>query len=204
MTRPVLSRTLTAAVAAAALLAVACGQGAGSATVPGDRRAELIDAPPSLAVQPASVPAAAPASLADAPAAPVPAAAPEPGAKGESFTGSREETARFIGYYGSIRLTPEQERVKVEALTAIPAPCCSNNSLATCCCPCNLAKAAWGLSAWLITEKGSGPEEVRQAARDWLAAAAPDGFSGDACYRGGCARPIHQNGCGGMDDRQVL
>jgi hypothetical protein len=45
---------------------------------------------------------------------------------------------------------------------------------------------------------------VRQAARDWLAAAAPDGFSGDACYRGGCARPIHQNGCGGMDDRQVL
>jgi hypothetical protein len=204
MTRPVLSRILTAAIVAAALLAAACGQGAGSETVPGDRRAQLIDASPSQATRPASAPAAVPARLAEAPAAPVPAAAPAPGATGESFTGSREETARFIAYYGSIRLTPEQERVKVEALAAIPAPCCSNNSLATCCCPCNLAKAAWGLSAWLITEKGSGAGEVRQAAREWLAAAAPDGFSGDACYRGGCARPIHQDGCGGMDDRQVL
>jgi hypothetical protein len=66
-----------------------------------------------------------------------------------------------------------------------------------------MAKAAWGLSAWLITEKGAGVEEVRQAARDWLAAAAPDGFTGDACYSGGCARPMHQNGCGGMG-QQVL
>ena len=131
-----------------------------------------------------------------------PAAAAE---KGElAFLGTREETERFIGYYQSIRLTPEQERVKVQALSTIPAPCCAENPLATCCCPCNMAKAAWGLSAWLITEKGYGVEQLTQAAKDWLAATNPDGFSGDACHKGGCARPIHKNGCGGMNDTQVL
>jgi hypothetical protein len=45
---------------------------------------------------------------------------------------------------------------------------------------------------------------VEQAAKDWLAAANPDGFTGNACYTGGCARAIRHNGCGGMDDRHVL
>jgi hypothetical protein len=120
------------------------------------------------------------------------------------FSGTRDETKRFIEYYQSIRLTPEQEQVKVEALASIPAPCCSENPLATCCCPCNMAKAAWGLSAWLISEKSYGVVQVRQAARDWLAAANPGGFSGDACANGGCTRPIRENGCGGMDHEQVL
>jgi len=121
-----------------------------------------------------------------------------------AFTGTREETERFIEYFRSIALTPEQERIKVEALTAIPAPCCAENPLATCCCPCNMAKAAWGLSAWLITEKGFGVEQIREATRAWLAAANPDGFSGDACYRGGCARAMRHNGCGGMNESEVL
>ncbi len=121
-----------------------------------------------------------------------------------AFTGTREETARFIEYFRSIPLTPEQERIKVEALTAIPAPCCAENPLATCCCPCNMAKAAWGLSAWLITEKGFGVEQIREATRTWLAAANPDGFSGDACHRGGCARSMRHDGCGGMNEGEVL
>jgi hypothetical protein len=124
---------------------------------------------------------------------------------GVTFTGTREETARLIAHYHAIELSPEQERLKTEALEAIPAPCCDDNSLATCCCPCNLAKASWGLAAWLITEQGYGAEEIRQATRDWLAAANPNGFAGNACYTpGGCARPMHQDGCGGMDDRRVL
>jgi hypothetical protein len=121
-----------------------------------------------------------------------------------AFTGTREETERLIRHYQTIQLTPEQERVKVAALATIPAPCCDDNPLATCCCPCNMAKAAWGMAAWLITERQYGVEQVRQAALDWLAAANPGGFTGDACYKGGCGRPIHQNGCGGMNDRQVL
>lgn len=120
------------------------------------------------------------------------------------FTGTREETERFIAFYKRYALTPEQERIKVEALSTIPAPCCSDNPLATCCCPCNMAKAAWGLSAWLIVEKGFGVEQVRGAAEGWLAAANPGGFSGDTCTTGGCSRSIHQNGCGGMNDQMVL
>lgn len=120
------------------------------------------------------------------------------------FTGTREETTRFIEYYRTIALTPEQERVKVAALSAIPAPCCAENPLSTCCCPCNMAKAAWGLSAWLITEKGFGVEQLQEATRAWLAAANPDGFSGDACHRGGCSRAMSHNGCGGMNESQVL
>jgi hypothetical protein len=60
------------------------------------------------------------------------------------------------------------------------------------------------LSAWLITEKGFGAEQVRVATRAWLAAANPGGFSGDACHSGGCARKISQNGCGGMNEAEVL
>ena len=121
-----------------------------------------------------------------------------------TFTGTRAETETFIRYYKTIHLTPQQERVKIQALSALRAPCCSENPLSTCCCPCNMAKAAWGLSAWLITEKGYGVEQVREAARSWLAASNPHGFTGNACHAGGCARPIHQDGCGGMDDSQVL
>jgi hypothetical protein len=122
-----------------------------------------------------------------------------------AFTGTREETERLIRYYRTIRLTPGQEHIKVEALAAIPAPCCDDNPLATCCCPCNMAKAAWGLAAWLIVDHEQGVEGVRQATLDWLSAANPGGFAGNACYTpGGCARPIHRDGCGGMDERRVL
>ena len=38
-----------------------------------------------------------------------------------------------------IELTPEQELIKKKALSKIPAPCCSDNSAYTCCCPCNMA-----------------------------------------------------------------
>ena len=58
--------------------------------------------------------------------------------------------------------------------------------------------------AWLISEKSYDVGQVRQAAKDWLAAANPGGFSGDACSNGGCGRPIRENGCGGMDQGKVL
>lgn len=109
------------------------------------------------------------------------------------------QTKEFIGYDDSIELTPEQEAVRVEALSALPAPCCSDNSAATCCCPCNMAKSTWGLAKYLITEKGATVEQVRQAAQDWHRFINPDGFSGDVCYTGGCNRAFKDNGCGGMN-----
>jgi hypothetical protein len=62
------------------------------------------------------------------------------------FIDVKEQTKEFIAYSDSIQLTPEQELVKQEALSRIPAPCCSDNSAYTCCCPCNMAKSWWGLS----------------------------------------------------------
>lgn len=117
---------------------------------------------------------------------------------------ARAHAAGFIADYRSMQLTAEQERTKIRALEAIPAPCCDDNSIATCCCPCNLAKAVWGLSARLIVEEGAGVEEVRSNVRGWLHAVNEQGWSGDACYRGRCDRPFHVDGCGGMDDRMVF
>lgn len=114
------------------------------------------------------------------------------------FTDVPEQSKQFIEWERSIQLTPEQEAVKKEALEAIPAPCCSDNTAYTCCCPCNMSKTTWGLSNWLIAEKGASAEQVRAKAEEWIAAINPDGFSGDVCYTGGCGRPMHQNGCGGM------
>lgn len=114
------------------------------------------------------------------------------------------QTEELIGYDDSIELTPAQEAIRVEALSAIPAPCCSDNSAATCCCPCNMAKATWGLSKYLITEKDAGVEEVRQAAQDWFRFINPAGFSGDVCYTGGCNRAFKDNGCGGMNKNHPI
>lgn len=126
-------------------------------------------------------------------------------AGGVTFEDVPTQTRQFIAWDDSIRLTPEQEAIRVEALAAIPAPCCSDNSAATCCCPCNMAKSVWGLSKHLITEKGAGVEEVRQAAQDWFRFINPDGFSGDVCYTaGGCNRAFHANGCGGMNKRHPV
>ena len=124
---------------------------------------------------------------------------------GITFQDVPTQTKQFIAWNESIQLTPAQEAIRVEALSAIPAPCCSDNSAATCCCPCNMAKSVWGLSKHLITEKGAGVTEVRKAAQDWFTFINPKGFSGDVCYIGGCGRAFHENGCGGMrHDRPVF
>ena len=120
------------------------------------------------------------------------------------FTDVVAQTSEFMGYYETIELTAEQELVKRQALSAIPAPCCSDNSAYTCCCPCNMAKTWWGLSHHLIADEGYGAEEVRAAVEGWIDFINPQGFSGDACYKGGCGRPFDRNGCGGMDERSVV
>ncbi len=112
-------------------------------------------------------------------------------------------TKKFIGYNRSIQLTPDQERIKAAALSSIPAPCCSEFPLATCCCPCNLAKSVWGLTKHLITDRGYGVDQVQVAAVRWVNAVNPNGFSGTVCKTGGCGRPFSQNGCGGMNENDI-
>lgn len=79
------------------------------------------------------------------------------------FRDLRLQTEQFIDYWSAIRLTPAQEHIKAEALDAIPAPCCKDYPMKTCCCPCNLAKSAWGFSHYLIAKRGYTVPEVKRA-----------------------------------------
>ncbi len=126
------------------------------------------------------------------------AAAPKPSGDDFAFTDVKAQTVEFIGYYKSIQLTSEQEAIKRAALTQLPAPCCSENTAYTCCCPCNMAKSTWGLAAYLITQKGYDAERLKTKVAEWHKVINPAGFSGDVCSTGGCGRSFAKNGCGGM------
>lgn len=129
------------------------------------------------------------------------------GAKAESgvhrFSDARSQAAEFIAYESSLALTPEQSTIMNEALSSIPAPCCKEYSIATCCCPCNLAKSAWGLSKVLITRDHATAPQVSAAVREWLQFTNPRGYTGDACFTDGCDRAFDKNGCGGMNGAHV-
>lgn len=119
------------------------------------------------------------------------------------FTDVKAQTAEFMGYYHAIQLTPEQEAVKKEALTAIPAACCSDNTAYTCCCPCNMSLTVWGLTAFLIVEQGYDAAAVKDKVEEWYQFINPKGFSGDVCYRGACGKSFENGGCGGMNHEHV-
>ncbi len=114
------------------------------------------------------------------------------------FRDAAAQARQFMEWERSIELTPEQERIKKAALEAIPAPCCSDNSAYTCCCSCNVSRTIWGLSNYMIARQDAGAAAVRAKVREWVAFVNPGGYSGTTCYTGGCARPFHKDGCGGM------
>jgi hypothetical protein len=120
------------------------------------------------------------------------------------FEAVEPQTRKFIEYYKTIRLTPEQEKVKTAALSPLKAVCCKDFSALTCCCPCNFSKSLWGMTHYLIAQKGYNATQVQETAKAWIAYVNPNGFSGDSCNTGGCSRPFAQNGCGGMDDRALV
>lgn len=119
------------------------------------------------------------------------------------FTDAHRQATEFISYDRSITLTAAQKKLMDEALSSIPAPCCAQYSIASCCCPCNLAKSVWGLSKSLIARQRATAAQVSAAATEWLHFTNPAGYTGDACFTGGCNRSFGHNGCGGMDDRHV-
>ena len=120
------------------------------------------------------------------------------------FTDVREQTREFHAYNREIALTPEQQAIMEEALTQLPAPCCSTETALTCCCSCNMARSWWGLAKHLIADRGLEAEQVRTAVAEWFEFINPQGFSGDSCYTGGCGRPFHENGCGGMKEDEIV
>lgn len=120
------------------------------------------------------------------------------------FEAVEQQTRTFIEHYKTIRLTPEQEKIKTAALSPLKAVCCKDFSALTCCCPCNFSKSLWGMTHYLIAKKGYNAAQVQEAAKAWIAYVNPKGFSGDVCQTGGCNRAFAKNGCGGMDDRALV
>ena len=110
----------------------------------------------------------------------------------------------LIEHDARIELTAEQEEIKRVALTAIPAPCCSDRTAYTCCCTCNLARAWWGLSKVLITEHGQTADEVQANVELWIGNLRPEGFAGDSCYTGRCSTAAKHDGCSGMDPNRIV
>jgi hypothetical protein len=125
-------------------------------------------------------------------------------AQGTAGAELRQRTAELIGYASSIRLTPEQEKVKADALSAIPAPCGNRNSLAVRCCGCNLFKSIGGLANQMIAREGADAARVRQAVLEWISRTNPGGYSGAACDSKRCERPFHEDGCGGMSEARLV
>ncbi|HEV8238351.1 MAG TPA: hypothetical protein VGS57_03170 [Thermoanaerobaculia bacterium] len=121
-----------------------------------------------------------------------------------AFTGDRAETERLLAFDKSIQLTAAQEKVRLEALTPMAAPCCKQFSAATCCCRCNMMRARDGLAKHLIADLGLDAVTVRASVAAWHQAINPDGFTGDSCSTGHCGHAFADNGCGGMADGQLV
>lgn len=128
----------------------------------------------------------------------------KPGSTAAAFTGDRAETERLLAFDKSIQLTAAQEKVRLEALTPMAAPCCKQFSAATCCCRCNMMRARDGLAKHLIADLGFDANTVRAQVAAWHQAINPDGFTGDSCSTGHCGHAFADNGCGGMADGQLV
>jgi hypothetical protein len=120
------------------------------------------------------------------------------------FSDVEKQTKEFIGYNQSIQLTADQEKIKKEALTAIAAPCCSDFTIATCCCPCNLAKSVWGLSNYLISKENYNATQLKTEVQAWIKFINTSGFSGNSCNMGQCGHAFKHDGCGGMKQDSVV
>jgi hypothetical protein len=122
---------------------------------------------------------------------------------GEKKMVSRAEVLEHMQYGKAHDLTDAQEALRVAGLDGLTAPCCKDFSAATCCCPCNLAKALWGMTKKMIIEDEATAEEINVAAAGWLENISAKEFTGDACFTGGCGRNMRNNGCGGMAESDV-
>ena len=116
----------------------------------------------------------------------------------------RARTVELMAYASSIHLTPEQQTIKTEALSAISTPCGNRSTLAVGCCRCNLGRTIGGLANHLIAREGADAARVRQAVLDWIDRTNPAGYSGAACDRKRCERPFGEDGCGGMNEARAV
>lgn len=121
-----------------------------------------------------------------------------------TFHDVEAQTREFVGYYLNIRLNPEQKAIRDRALAELKAVCCDDFAMSSCCCVCNLSRSIWGLSNHLIVDRGYDEMQLQDAVKGWIAFVNPSGFSGQACHVNRCQLPFAEDGCGGMDPRNLV
>jgi len=134
-------------------------------------------------------------------------------------------TQLFIDWYNDIDLTAAQRALRDRTLKPLVAPCCDEYPMSTCCCECNLSRSIWGLSAYLIAEKGYTGNQLQAAILQWAHFIRPDYYvatsleeegkiprvfglsTQSSCFTDRCELPFynkteyqHVGGCGGMED----
>jgi len=143
---------------------------------------------------------------------------------------SLSNAQHFADWYYAIRLTPEEEAIWTEALSAIPAPCCDDNPVIKCCCQahgriCNLTRSAQGLGKWLVAYHKYTVAQVKAAVEEWLRFLVPNYYLAraleergldprefglepheayEACYQRRCEVALDLGGCGGMGLNVIL
>ncbi|MFC2078195.1 hypothetical protein ACFLTM_05235 [Candidatus Bipolaricaulota bacterium] len=134
---------------------------------------------------------------------------------------SLDSLPQFVDWWYTLVPLVEADPRYVEALSALVAPCCDDNTAFRCCCEsdgqaCNIIRSGKGLAAHLIHELDYTAESVSESVLQWFRFARPDyyvaaelvarGVDPEAhdltaygsCYRGMCSVAISQGGCGGM------
>jgi hypothetical protein len=137
---------------------------------------------------------------------------------------SLESLPQFVGWWYSLVPAAETDPRYAEALSALVAPCCDDNTAFHCCCEteagqaCNIIRSGKGLAAHLILDLDFTTDQVRESVLQWFRFARWDyyvaaemvargidpaayGLTAEgSCYRGLCPTPISQGGCGGMQE----
>jgi hypothetical protein len=134
---------------------------------------------------------------------------------------SLDSLSQFVEWWYTIVPSVESDVRYVDALTALVAPCCDDNTAFRCCCEtdgqaCNIIRSGKGLAAHLILEHGFDTDVIRNSVLEWFRFARSDYYLAAAleereifpdpyglttvgsCYRSMCGVPISQGGCGGM------
>ena len=136
---------------------------------------------------------------------------------------SLDSLPQFVEWWHTIVPSVEADARYMNALAALVAPCCDDNTALRCCCEkdgqaCNIIRSGKGLAAHLIHDLGFETDQIRASVLEWFRFARPDYYLAaelvaqglepkdhglttyGSCYRQMCNVPISQGGCGGMNE----
>jgi hypothetical protein len=136
---------------------------------------------------------------------------------------SLDSLPQFVDWWYTLVPSIEADARYYDALSALVAPCCDDNTAFRCCCEtngqaCNIIRSGKGLAAHLIQDLNFETEQIQTSVYEWFRFARPDYYlaveldargigpedygltTHGSCYRQMCDTPISQGGCGGMGE----